>query len=667
MRYCPSCPPEKGYHDHLTRCPEHGVRLTMRDPYRLTGTIINGKYRVEALLGIGGMGAVYLVTHTGINRQMAFKLLKPDLCAQDPTVIESFRREATIAGGLSHPNIVNVTDADLTNDGMAFMVMELLECPTLEDELAKESVFSLRRSEHLLEQICNALHAAHSHQIIHRDLKPANIAVLPGNDGHETIKVLDFGIAKSIAEGAGKVSQAMGTPIYASPEQFSPGVLIDGRSDLYSLGIMTFQMLTGNLPFRGKTVGEIVRLHLATSPPPLTKFKEDIPKEVEAVVLRALAKRPDDRQSSALEFHAQFRQAVANALPGLLAEVPYTVSNPVGIGMKETVMGGKVTLLISGAPPSAEVKVNDWPRGSVDETGSMMITDLSGGNHKVSVRKAGFESWTMSFSCQPGERKDIRVSMRPMARPSGAYPGLGHTQAAYDEHELAVTQHSAYPTSQSSVGMKTAVAPPPGSYAFPPKPYQAPKKNWPLIIMIITCVAVFGAVGVVYISKNRAQVGGTPTTTTESTPVTKTKVTQAYRDTVEHVTERVNYAADNVPTGGFGSIEQLRSARNQIDLSRASVANANHDLEITDPSDELKTPHEQLRNRYDNLVAAMDRYNLSLRSLDDALSSKEYNAGENENTRGQREKEQAARDQAAFIQARQEAKNAERQLKGAMR
>ncbi|OYT69870.1 MAG: hypothetical protein CFK52_12740 [Chloracidobacterium sp. CP2_5A] len=291
-------------------------RRNLTDPYRLTGTVINGKYRLDAVLGIGGMGIVYLAEHLGINRKLALKVLKPDVAAADAAIAEAFHREAKISGRLSHPNIISVTDADTLPDGTPFIAMELLECPTLEDELQRSKRLPLDRVERLLSQICDALHYAHRAGLVHRDLKPANIGLVGAGQPSEQVKILDFGIAKSLDEGVGKVSQAIGTPLYASPEQFIHGGDIDGRADLYSLAVIVYRMLTGALPFQGKTVGEIVSLHLTAPPPPMRAQAPELTEPMEAFVLGALAKQPTGRPATALDFLAGFQAARRGVIVG---------------------------------------------------------------------------------------------------------------------------------------------------------------------------------------------------------------------------------------------------------------------------------------------------------------------------------------------------------------
>ncbi|MFQ3639445.1 MAG: serine/threonine-protein kinase [Chloracidobacterium sp.] len=291
-------------------------RQNLPDPYHLVGTVISGKYRLDAVLGIGGMGVVYLAHHTGINRKLALKVLKPDVAASDATIAEAFHREAKISGGLTHPNIISVTDADTLPDGTPFMAMELLECPTLEDELQRSKRFPLNRIDSLLGQICDALHYAHQSGLVHRDLKPANIALIGAGQVTEQVKILDFGIAKSLDEGVGKVSQAIGTPLYASPEQFVHGGDIDARADLYSLAVILYRMLAGVLPFQGKTIGEIVSLHLTAPPPPLRTHAPELAESIEAFVLGALAKQPSGRPATALDFLAGFRAACRGTVVG---------------------------------------------------------------------------------------------------------------------------------------------------------------------------------------------------------------------------------------------------------------------------------------------------------------------------------------------------------------
>jgi len=260
------------------------------------------KYRLYALVGVGGMGAVYCGNHLGLDRRVAVKILLPHLAIAKSVVIDLFEREAKMVSGLLHENIVLVTDAGRTPEDLAYIVMEWLEGHTLEDELSTRKPASLERSSLIIRQIAAALNEAHVNHIIHRDLKPSNVMLVKRLDGREQVKVLDFGIAKVISDTAGSlVSQALGTPHYASPEQFRQGGRIDNRADIYSLGVILYQMLTGELPFNASSVHEMIRQHLTEQPPSVRTLRPEIPEAVEQLVSRMLAKEPIMRPGSASE------------------------------------------------------------------------------------------------------------------------------------------------------------------------------------------------------------------------------------------------------------------------------------------------------------------------------------------------------------------------------
>ncbi len=297
MKFCPLC--QKNFESSFRYCSQDGEQLSFKDPYHLVGQTLFEKYRIDALVGVGGMGAVYSARHLGINRRVAFKILLPHLALSDERIIQLFEREARIVGSVSHENIVDIKDAGRSSDGMAYIVMEWLDGHTLDEELARQGPLSLERTAVILEQVTAALHAAHEQNIIHRDLKPANIMIARRLNGSEQVKVLDFGIGKVMEDTAGSlVSSVMGTPHYASPEQLQQGAIIDRRADIYSLGVMLFQMLTNELPFNATSVHEVMRMHLTAAPPSLSSIRSEIPEYLDSLVQRMLAKDPHHRPQS---------------------------------------------------------------------------------------------------------------------------------------------------------------------------------------------------------------------------------------------------------------------------------------------------------------------------------------------------------------------------------
>jgi|GEM_PF-2325041 len=313
MKYCPKC--QRSYQASQRFCQEDGELLSLQDPYHLVGRTLVDKYQLKALVGVGGMGAVYSAHHLGIDRHVAVKILQPNIVLGSEHLLSLFEREAKMAGHLTHENIANVMDAGRTPDGIAYIAMEWLEGRTLEEELTAWGPLSFERARRILRQVAAALEAAHAARIIHRDLKPSNVMLIHRPDGREQVKVLDFGIAKVISETtAAPVSAPMGTPHYASPEQFQTGVQIDGRSDIYSLGVMLYQMLTGALPFKTTSVHELIRLQLTATPTPISSLRPDVPPAVEQLISQLLAKDPNQRPQRAGEVPALFAHALGQSI-----------------------------------------------------------------------------------------------------------------------------------------------------------------------------------------------------------------------------------------------------------------------------------------------------------------------------------------------------------------
>jgi eukaryotic-like serine/threonine-protein kinase len=314
MRICPDC--KRTYEDNSGFCVFDGQRLMVTeevDPF--VGTLIDGKYHVDRRIAKGGSGNVYQATHIKLNALVAVKILHLRL-SSDPLAIERVRREAFVTMKVRHTNAIAVMDFGITDEKVVYVVTELLKGVTLDQRLRKNGSFSPSETNHIVQQVCAAMAVAHDHQIIHRDLKPENIFIHTDED-RELVKVVDFGIAmyKSKVddeEQTMRLTQAgfvVGTPYYMSPEQCS-GLEIDYRSDIYSLGILIYQLLTGKLPFEGTKAGIIVMKHKNEKPRPLYEIKPDIPAVLNAVVMRALEKKPENRQQTMTELAHEFESAV---------------------------------------------------------------------------------------------------------------------------------------------------------------------------------------------------------------------------------------------------------------------------------------------------------------------------------------------------------------------
>jgi serine/threonine protein kinase len=370
MKKCPKCGVE--YPDTTTLCPADGVALE-KDPDALVGTTLAGKYRIDARLNEGGMGTVYRGCHVLMDKTVAIKVLRPTLAA-DEKIVARFSREARAASRITHPNAISVTDFGEDESGHVFLVMEFLSGRTLKQLLRDEGPLPLARVVDITRQIGDALNAAHEQGVVHRDLKSDNIMLLDTMTGDHA-KVLDFGIAK-INEPEGEVDTnltapnlVIGTPQYMSPEQCSQDVEIDARADVYSLGVILFEMLVGHVPFSGDSPTIVMMKHLQGPVPSILEERSDVPASVARVVTRAMAKVRDNRYQSVAELVEDLTIAAGMTIHRLGAVTP-TAETPVRTDEPDEVTmvrpraeplpvvprRAPVTVSVSGAmPPRAPV------------------------------------------------------------------------------------------------------------------------------------------------------------------------------------------------------------------------------------------------------------------------------------------------------------------------
>src|SRR6267143_5786973 len=323
MLQCPRC--SRQYPDDVHVCPHDFAPLRADDTFAdvpvdpLIDRVFDGKYRIDERLGGGGMGTVYRATHLLIDRPVAVKVLSQRFIG-DETAQQRFRREARASGRMQHPNAVTVNDIGATEDGWLYIVMELLEGQTLRDLLAREGPLDPARVVSFMLQTCAAVGAAHDAGLIHRDLKPANIFIEQRPNLAAVVKVLDFGVAKFVVEEHDddyntltQVGAIIGTPRYMSPEQCSGIAPLTPASDVYSLGIILYEMLTGAVPFNADTPLALALKQVSEPPRPPREIVASTPAELERVVLHALTKDPGARPADANEFRRELH-AVAVGL-----------------------------------------------------------------------------------------------------------------------------------------------------------------------------------------------------------------------------------------------------------------------------------------------------------------------------------------------------------------
>jgi len=273
----------------------------------LEGTVLDGRYAIAKKVGEGGMSHVYLAHDVVSNERYAIKVLSPSL-SEDENAMARLRREAALGSRLAHPNVCHIVRMGETEDGLVYVVMPFVEGEVLSDRNSRMGVLPIAMTARFISEIAAGLHLAHELKIIHRDLKPENIMICRKPDGTEYAVLMDFGLAKERQAGSElqkltSTGVILGTPEFLSPEQLR-GKPLDARTDVYSLTLMAYEMLTGELPFEGNTQQELMVARLRNDPVPLRQRRAgmDFPETIEQVLLKGMARNPDDRYASTLEF-----------------------------------------------------------------------------------------------------------------------------------------------------------------------------------------------------------------------------------------------------------------------------------------------------------------------------------------------------------------------------
>ncbi len=325
MKECPVC--RRCYPDEITHCPEDGDETA---PSLLGETTLDARYLLERRLGQGGMGVVFQARHIFLKTPHAIKVILPDLVGNDPMLTTRFRQEALAAAAIRHQNIIAVTDFGVVRGTMPFLVMEFVKGRSLQEILATEGAMSPQRAWEFISAIASGVGAAHRQNIVHRDLKPLNIMVQDDVPIAEGVKILDFGLAKiKSGELLGSFIQAqtsglMGSPFYMAPEQWGDEEP-DARADIYSLGVILYQMLAGEVPFKGSSIPSIMKKHLTLPPPSFHSMGVSVPPAIEAVVRHALEKELSARIESVPTFLKELHAAL-NSAPVVVSALRETVA-----------------------------------------------------------------------------------------------------------------------------------------------------------------------------------------------------------------------------------------------------------------------------------------------------------------------------------------------------
>jgi beta-lactam-binding protein with PASTA domain/tRNA A-37 threonylcarbamoyl transferase component Bud32 len=376
----------------------------------LINTLFDGRYRIVRKLGSGGMANVYLAEDEDLGRRVAIKILN-ERYANDDLFIERFRREAKSAAALSHPNIVSVYDRGEA-EGTYYIAMEVIEGRSLKELIMTRGPLPIGQALAYTHEILEALRFAHRHGIIHRDIKPHNILI------GERLKVTDFGIARAGASQMTEAGSIMGTAQYLSPEQ-ARGAPVTASSDLYSVGIVLYEMLTGKVPFSGDSAIEIAMKHLNDAPKPPSKIRPEIPEEIDQVVLRALAKNPEDRYQTAEEFSEDLHRVeaglplapeTADAATALLTGAAIGLA---GDGGSTEVLTGTAVTQPQSTPPQAPRRPPPYGPGYYDEPPPKRRRWLPWVVVALLLAAAGFAGWYVFSQIQ-----DQLAANEPVAVPS---------------------------------------------------------------------------------------------------------------------------------------------------------------------------------------------------------------------------------------------------------
>ncbi|HKS26554.1 MAG TPA: protein kinase [Pyrinomonadaceae bacterium] len=560
MKYCPIC--NAKYEDSVSFCATDGEVLE-EDVTSLVDSTLDGQYHIEAMLGKGGMGAVYRARHILLGDRVAIKVLPPQM-RNNAEWLRRFRREGQAARRFRHPNSVQVYDLRTTPDGMTYMVMEYVEGRTLDAELKDKGRFTPREAFETLEPITSVLNAAHAQGVVHRDLKPENIMMGKPVDGQPVVKLLDLGIAKisDIAGGSGQASpgttaltvagQILGTPYYMSPEQWGEVQRdrkeeIDGRADIYSLGAVFYELVAGRKPFMGLTLAELRGQHVKAMPQPLHEFMTDVPQGFSLAIQRALSKDRGDRQATAGEFANELRGSLG--MPQLSTTgSSLSTSSPDAQNVSQT---GAATAPPPASAPTTMGQPPEARQTGTDVAAPTMVT--------MDAPPRPPDQGAAPWANQPPQSYTGQQSQPPSSSTS---PVVG-SSTANDASQGAppmptmMTGGGTAPPVYGQSGASYASSGPAQTPSYTPAPSQAQPKGRSLVLPIVGGVLVLlllvGGVGAFFIYKSMSAGGSTDNKDGTDKPVvtdTGDKKTDDTSKPAVATVEAVRYALEVEKTKG---------------------------------------------------------------------------------------------------------------------
>jgi serine/threonine-protein kinase len=512
MKECPTC--RTCFPDDVAYCPNDAAETTTS----IAGEpILDGRYQLEKRLGQGGMGVVYKARHIFLKTSHAIKIILPDLVGNDPNLVTRFRQEALAAAAIRHQNIIAVTDFGVVRGTMPFLVMEFVQGASLQDLMADEGAMSPVRAFELMMPICAGIAAAHRQGIVHRDLKPLNVMICDELPISEAVKILDFGLAK-IKSGellgsfiAAQTTGLMGSPFYMAPEQWSDEPP-DARADVYSLGVMLFQMICGEVPFKGSSIPSIMKKHLTSDVPSFKSKGVDVPHQIESVVRHALEKEASHRTQSADDFAKELREAMSMAS----AHLKRTGDSSASIDPSKTIVG----------PPASQTVPPGGSTAYDPNAGTISAASLDEADHKTlfAQRELAREAAAKKKFAEEEEKKRLDEEAEKQKERKQLEEIVAAQTKVLEEKltQLASTMTPKAPvgvdpeaTQMQRAGMTTG-----GDVSFPgtsahPFPRMdvsmAPKKSsaLPIVLVVLLVLLIGGGVGGYLLLKSKNTTGPT--------------------------------------------------------------------------------------------------------------------------------------------------------------